>query len=35
MKDFIKNIKNRGILLKGITRTITCQEGRFLNFLWH
>ena len=34
-KRFYKNIKNRGILLKGTTRTITCQEGIFLNFLWH
>ena len=29
----IKSLENRGILLKGNTRIITIQEGRFLNFL--
>ena len=29
----IKSLENRGILLKGITRKINNQEGRFLNFL--
>ena len=29
----IKSFENRGILLKGTTRKITIQEGRFLNFL--
>ena len=36
IKDIMKVIKyleNRGILLKGTTRTITSQEGGFLNFL--
>ena len=28
----IKSLENRGILLKGTTRKITSQEGRFLNF---
>ena len=28
-----KSLENRGILLKGTTRKITCQEGGFLNFL--
>ena len=29
----IKSLENRGILLKGNTRIITIQEGRFLNIL--
>ena len=29
----IKSLENRGILLKGTTRKIIKQEGRFLNFL--
>ena len=29
----IKSLENRGVLLKGTTRSITCQEGGFLNFL--
>ena len=29
----IKFLENRGISLNGITRKITSQEGRFLNFL--
>ena len=29
----IKSLENRGILLKGITRKITSQEGGFFNFL--
>ena len=36
IKDIIKvirSLENRGILLKGTTRTITSQEGGFLNFL--
>ena len=28
-----KSFENWGILLKGATRKITCQDGRFLNFL--
>ena len=27
----IKSLENRGILLKGATRKVTSQEGRFLN----
>ena len=36
IKDILKVIKsseNRGILLKGTTRKMTSQRGRFLNFL--
>ena len=36
MKDImkvIKSLENRGILLKGTTRKITCQEGEYLNIL--
>ena len=36
IKDTIKvirSLENRGILLKGTTRKITCQEGGFLSFL--
>ena len=29
----ISSLENRGILLKGTTRKITCEKGRFLNFL--
>ena len=29
----IKSLENKGILLKGTTRKITCQKGGFLNFL--
>ena len=29
----IRSLENRGILLKGTTRKIPGQEGRFLNFL--
>ena len=29
----IRSLENRGILLKGTTRKIAGQEGRFLNFL--
>ena len=29
----IKSLENRGILLKGTTRKIIKQEGKFLNFL--
>ena len=29
----IKSLENREILLKGITRKITSQQGEFLNFL--
>ena len=29
----IKSLENRGILLKGTARKITCQEGGSLNFL--
>ena len=29
----VKTLEIRGILLKGATRKITSQEGRFLNFL--
>ena len=29
----IKSLKDRETLLKGTTRKITSQEGRFLNFL--
>ena len=34
-KRFYKNVKNRGILLKGTTRKITCEEGEFFKFLRH
>ena len=29
----IKSLENRGILLKGTTRNITCQQRGFLDFL--
>ena len=29
----IKSLEDRGILLKGTTRKITSQKGKFLNFL--
>ena len=29
----INSLENRGILLKGATRTITSQKGGFLNFV--
>ena len=35
MKDIMKvmkSLENRGILLKGTSRKVTCQEGAFLNF---
>ena len=36
IKDILKvvnSLENIGILIKGTTRKITCQEGGFLNFL--
>ena len=36
IKDIVKvirSLENRGILLKGNTRKINSQKGRFLNFL--
>ena len=33
IKEVIKSLKNKGILLKGTTRVITSQEEGFLNFL--
>ena len=33
LEKVIESLENRGILLNGTTRKITCQEGGFLHFI--